>query len=104
MTDEERQRGRRHAPARAWTAALATLVARSIRRSSGPYGDAPAPDDHARLTTSGTLRLRDGRLEMGWLTFGRLAAGLPSLAGYLTANGCQDIRIALVDFDAVRAD
>jgi hypothetical protein len=41
---------------------------------------------------------------MGWLTFGRLAAGLPSLAGYLTANGCQDIRIALVDFDAVRAD
>ena len=87
----------------AWTRTLGELMGR-LPVESGPYGDEPAPDDHARLTTSGTMRLHDGRLEMGWLTFGRLAAGLPSLAGYLTANGCQDIRIGLVDFDEVRAD
>jgi hypothetical protein len=87
----------------AWTRALGELMGR-LPVESGPYGDEPSPDDHARLTTSGTMRLHDGRLEMGWLTFGRLAAGLPSLAGYLTANGCQDTRIGLVDFDEVRVD
>lgn len=70
----------------------------------GPAGEQPALDDHARLLISGTMRVQGGRLEMGWLSFGRLAAGLPSLAGYLTAKGCQDIRIGLVDFDKVRAD
>jgi hypothetical protein len=71
---------------------------------SGPYDDQPAPDDYGRLLISGTMRLQGGRLEMGWLSFGRLAAGLPSLAGYLTGRGCEDIRIGLVDFDEVRLD
>ncbi len=71
---------------------------------SSASGEQPAPDDFARLATSGTVRLNDERLEMGWLTFGRMAAGLPSLAGYLTARGCGDIRIGLVDFDEVRAN
>jgi hypothetical protein len=71
---------------------------------TNPHGDQPAPDDYARLLTTGTLRIQDGRLEMGWLTFGRLAAGLPSLVGHLTGSGCADIRIGLVDFDAVRGN
>jgi hypothetical protein len=29
---------------------------------------------------------------------------IPQLTGYLTANGCRDIRVGLVDFDAVRGD
>lgn len=69
-----------------------------------PSGEQPAPDDFARLATSGTVRLNDGRLEMGWLSFGRMAAGLPSLAGYLTDRSCGDVRIGLVDFDEVRAN
>jgi hypothetical protein len=87
----------------AWARTLGEGMGR-LPVESGPYGDEPEPDDHARLLISGTMRLQDGRLEMGWLTFGRLAAGLPSLAGYLTAKGCHDIRIGLVDFDEVRAD
>jgi hypothetical protein len=68
------------------------------------YGDHPAPDDYARLATTGSVRIHDGRLEIGWLAFGRMAAGLPSLAGYLTDEGCADLRVGLVDFDAVRGD
>ncbi len=71
---------------------------------SSQYGEQPAADDNATLATSGTVRLHEGRLEIGWLSFGRMAAGLPSLAGYLTARGCGDIRIGLVDFDEVRAN
>lgn len=87
----------------AWARTLGEVMGR-LPVESGPAGEQPAPDDHARLLISGTMRLQGGRLEMGWLTFGRMAAGLPSLAGYLTAEGCQDIRIGLVDLDAVRLD
>ena len=87
----------------AWARDLGERMGR-LPLESGPYGEQPAPDDYARLATSGTVRLHDGRLEMGWLSFGRLAAGLPSLAGYLTARGCADIRIGLVDFDEVRGN
>jgi hypothetical protein len=88
---------------KAWARTLGELMGR-LPVQSGPAGDQPAPDNNARLLISGTMRLQGGRLEMGWLSFGRVAAGLPSLAGYLTDNGCQDIRIGLVDFDEVRAD
>jgi hypothetical protein len=87
----------------AWARDLGERMGRLPVEASS-YGEQPLPDDYARLATSGTVRLQDGRLEMGWLSFGRLAAGLPSLAGYLTARGCGDIRIGLVDFDQVRKD
>jgi hypothetical protein len=87
----------------AWAGAVGELMGR-LPVESGPAGDRPAPDDYARLLISGTMRLQGGGLEMGWLSFGRLAAGLPSFAGYLTAKGCHDIRIGLVDFDEVRGD
>lgn len=87
----------------AWARKLGELMDR-LPVQSGPAGDQPAPDDYARLLISGTMRLQGGRLEMGWLSFGRLAAGLPSLAGYLAARGCSDIRIGLIDFDEVRGD
>jgi hypothetical protein len=87
----------------AWVRAVGERMGRLPVQSTA-YGDQPAPDDSARLPNSGTVRLKGDRLEMGWLMFGRLAAGLPSLAGYLTARGCDDIRIGLVDFDDVRGD
>ncbi len=68
------------------------------------YGMAPAVDDYAQLVHTGAVRLSDGRLEIGWLGFGRLPIALPQLAGYLTDKGCTDIRVGLVDFDAVRGD
>jgi hypothetical protein len=46
----------------------------------------------------------DGGLEIGWLMFGRLAAGLPLLAGYLSERGCSELRVGLVDFEEVRGD
>lgn len=87
----------------AWAGALGERIGR-LPMETSPHGDLPAPDDYARLLTTGTLRIQDGRLEMGWLTFGRLAAGLPSLVGHLTGTGCADIRMGLVDFDAVRGN
>jgi hypothetical protein len=50
------------------------------------------------------MNRRDGGLEIGWLMFGRLAAGLPLLAGYLTERGCSELRVGLVDFEEVRGD
>lgn len=82
---------------------LATRLG-SLPVTKTDYGDQPAPDDYARLGITGSIRIHDGRLEIGWLAFGRMAAGLPSLAGYLTAQGCTDLRLGLVDFDAVRGD
>jgi hypothetical protein len=67
-------------------------------------GPRPSTADSERLALTGSLRVRDGVLEIGWLTFGRLAAGLPLLAGYLTERGCSDVRIGLVDFEEVRGD
>lgn len=87
----------------AWARAVGERMGR-LPVTSTPHGDEPAPADHARLPILGTIRLNGGRLEMGWVMFGRLAAGLPSLAGYLTERGCDDIRIGLADFDDVRAD
>ena len=73
----------------AWARTLGELMGR-LPVESGPAGDAagarrprPPPDRQGPCACSG------GRLEMGWLSFGRLAAGLPSLAGYLTAKGCH---------------
>jgi hypothetical protein len=82
---------------------LATRLG-SLPVTKTEYGDHPAPDDYARLAITGSVRIHSGRLEIGWLAFGRMAAGLPSLAGYLTAHGCTDLRVGLVDFDAVRGD
>jgi hypothetical protein len=48
--------------------------------------------------------LNDGRLEVGWLGFGRVAFGLPLLAGWLTERGCDDLRVGFADFDDVRGD
>jgi hypothetical protein len=83
----------------AWTRAVADRMGR-LSVEATAYGDAPAPDDYERLLFAGSLRLRGTRLDLGALSFGRAAAGLPSLAGYLDGRGCIDLRFAVVDFEA----
>jgi hypothetical protein len=68
------------------------------------HGLAPTPDDYANLVHTGSLRVGDGRLDIGWLGFGRFGIAMPRLAGYLTDRGCTDLRVGLVDFDTVRGD
>ena len=68
------------------------------------WGERPTTDDYERTANVGALRLNDGRLEVGWLGFGRAAFGLPLLAGWLTDRGCDDLRVGFADFDDVRGD
>ncbi|HEU4921269.1 MAG TPA: hypothetical protein VFT20_16130 [Candidatus Limnocylindrales bacterium] len=68
------------------------------------WGERPTTDDYERTANVGALRLNDGRLEVGWLGFGRVAFGLPLLAGWLTERGCDDLRVGFADFDDVRGD
>jgi hypothetical protein len=44
------------------------------------------------------------RLDIGWLTGGRIAVLLPSLVRYLARGGCDGLAYPLVDFDDVRGD
>lgn len=68
------------------------------------FGPRPSTADNERLALTGSLRVRDGGLEIGWLMFGRVATGLPLLAWYLTERGCSELRVGLVDFEEVRGD
>jgi hypothetical protein len=88
---------------REWTANVGSTMGQ-LPLTESEYGPLPAPDDYANVVHTGAVRVRDGRLEIGWLGFGRFAIAMPQLTGYLTANGCRDIRVGLVDFDAVRGD
>ncbi len=88
---------------RQWTADVGSTMGQ-LPLVDTEYGPSPTADDSANLVHTGALRLHDGRLEIGWLAFGRFAIAMPQLAGYLTENGCTDIRVGIVDFDAVRGD
>jgi hypothetical protein len=68
------------------------------------FGDLPAWDDQQREVWSANARIVGDRLELGYLSFGRAAAGLPYLAAYLTDHGCDDIRLKLIDYDTIRVD
>ena len=65
---------------------------------------AAAGDDYARLGQVASVQTNGDRLELGWLMFGRFAAGMPCLAAYLEERGCDDLRVGIVDFDDVRGD
>jgi hypothetical protein len=60
--------------------------------------------DYDQVAWTGSLRVNNGRLDLGWLSFGRFSAAMPKLAAYLTEHGCDDIKLATVDFDTVRGD
>ena len=66
------------------------------------YGPRPAGDDYARLGQVASVQTNGDRLELGWLMFGRFAAGMPYLAAYLEERGCDDLKVGIVDFDDVR--
>lgn len=86
-----------------WAAEVGSRMGR-LSLESTEFGLRPSMADYERLALTGSLRVRDGGLEIGWLMFGRLAAGLPLLAGYFNDRGCIDIRVGLVDFEEVRGD
>lgn len=87
----------------AWSAEVGARMG-GLELEETEYGPAPRAEDHARLALTGSVRFAEARIEIGWLTFGRAAAGLPLLAGYLTEHGCDDIRVGIVDFEEVRGD
>ena len=76
----------------------------SVPLEESQYGPRPAGDDYARLGNTGSVRMNSDRLELGWLMFGRFAAGMPYLAAYLQEEGCDDLKVGIVDFDEVRGD
>ena len=53
-------------------------------------------DDSDRLAIFGSDRLHGDRLEMSSFSFMRFSAGFPSLAAYLTEEGCDDFKVGLV--------
>jgi hypothetical protein len=87
----------------AWSAEVGARMG-SLELEHTERGPAPRRADYERLAVTGTLRFEAGRIEIGWLMFGRAAFGLPLLAGYLTERGCDDIRAGIVDFEEVRGD
>jgi hypothetical protein len=72
-------------------AALAALATHDVDGVS-----MPAEDDMDRLAIFGSTRLHGDRLEMSSLAFNRFSAGFPSLAAFLTDNGCDDLKFGLV--------
>lgn len=64
------------------------------RRGSAPTADAAGP-----VAMFGTARVRDGRLEVGSLAFGRATIGLPLALAWLDERRCGDLRFALADGD-----
>ncbi|HSL32132.1 MAG TPA: hypothetical protein VK871_00705 [Candidatus Limnocylindrales bacterium] len=86
-----------------WAAEVGSRMG-SLPLETTDFGPRPSVADYERLALTGSLRVRDGGLEIGWLMFGRLAAGLPLLAGYLTERGCSELRVGLVDYEEVRGD
>ena len=76
----------------------------SVPLHTTEYGPRPDRADYERLANIASVRINGDRLEFGWLMFGRFAAGVPYLAAYLQEQGCDDLRIGIVDFDEVRGD
>ena len=60
--------------------------------------------DYATEAHTAGVRMEAGRLEIARSTFGRFSTGGLQLLAYLLEAGCTDMRIGLVDFDAVRGD
>jgi hypothetical protein len=84
----------------AWDREVGALIGAVERR---PDGLAPTADATGPVPFTGSIRLADGRLEIGWLTLGRASTGLPLLAAWLTDRGCGELTIRLTDADAVGA-
>jgi hypothetical protein len=87
----------------AWVRDVAERMG-SVPLKESEFGPRPAGDDHARLAQTASVRTNVDRLEIGWLMFGRFAAGMPYLAAYLEERGCDDLKIGIVDYDEVRGD
>lgn len=87
----------------AWVRDVAERMG-SVLLQESEYGPRPSGDDAALLGHTASVRVDGDRLNVGWLMFGRFAAGMPYLAAYLEERGCDDLRIGIVDFDDVRGD
>jgi hypothetical protein len=82
---------------------------RAMGRLAGPV-DAADPEagptwyEQRHLAQIGSVRTAGLDVELGWITFNRVALGLPALLDHLDETGCTDLRVALTDFDEVRGD
>jgi hypothetical protein len=82
---------------------------RAMGRLAGPV-DAADPEagptwyEQRHLAQIGSVRTAGLDVELGWITFNRVALGLPALLDHLDEAGCADLRVALTDFDEVRGD
>ena len=68
------------------------------------FGEQPAFDDGSLQIITGSVRIDGERLDLGYMLFGRSAAGLPYLAAYLAEHGCDDLQVGLVDYDKIRVN
>ena len=75
----------------AWVLDVAERMG-SVPLRTSEYGPRPAGDDYARLGQVASVQTNGDRLELGWLMFGRFAAGMPYLAAYLEERGCDDLQ------------
>jgi hypothetical protein len=70
----------------------------------------PVPDEdpdwfEQRVNASiGAAQAVGPTLQLGWISFSRIALGLPALLGYLGEEGCGEVIVRLTDFDDVRGD
>lgn len=82
---------------------------RAMGRLAGPVAAAdpeagPTWYEQRHLAQIGGVRTSAATVELGWITFNRIALGLPALLEHLESAGCGGLRVALTDFDEVRGD